>query len=172
MLFSTKRFQPICLPCSLAYLCLLHNLSVSSTSSLSACLTQACLSVWSQDISRGAAAVRLRTRGTRAVGLIANIVEIFATHKNNKVRLLKKSISRTNRCHIRRAHSRPQYTWKQTDGLGRRYTKYPPGQAFTSTLAFHWQQLLLKLAQTGRVMMPSWSFGWLPLSQMGACVPQ
>lgn len=91
MLFSTKRFQPICLPCSLTYLCLLHNLSVSSTSSLSACLTQACLSVWSQDISRGAAAVRLRTRGTRAVGLIANIVEIFATHKNNKVRLLKKA---------------------------------------------------------------------------------
>lgn len=84
----------------------------------------------------------------------------------------EKSISRTNRCHIRHAHSRPQYTWKQTDGLGRRYTKYPPGQAFTSTLAFHWQQLLLKLAQTGRVMMPSWSFGWLPLSQMGACVPQ
>ncbi|TNN66700.1 hypothetical protein EYF80_023089 [Liparis tanakae] len=53
-------------------------------------------------------------------------------------------------------HSRPQYTWKQTEGLGRRYTKYPAVQAFTSMLAFQRQQSSLKLAQTGRVTTPWW----------------
>lgn len=50
---------------------------------LFACLTQARLSVWSQDSSRSTAAVGLRTPGTCAVHLITDVIEIWATQRNN-----------------------------------------------------------------------------------------
>ena len=82
--FSRNHFQPVCLLCSLVYLWGLCNLSCPGSSSLPARLTHACLSVWTQDGSGRAATVRLRTSGARAVHLIADIVEVCATHTQSR----------------------------------------------------------------------------------------
>lgn len=98
LLFFMSHFQPISLPCSLVNHCLLHNLIFPS---LSVCLTQACLSVWSQDSSRCTATVRLRTPVTCAVHLITDIIEIYATHTKTLLTQDKKMNSnsyRMNKC--------------------------------------------------------------------------